>query len=105
MKAEEIIKGVVLSEKSVGLSDINQFALKVDLKATKADVKRVLSEVFDVDVQSVNSLVSHSEPKRRMRSKGSSSVVTTKKANVKKVYVKLKQGQSLPLPMLTASEE
>lgn len=98
MKPELVIKGAVLSEKAAGLSEKGVFGLKVDLKASKADIKAALKEVFDVDVVKIRTLVTRGDAGRRMRAKGTSSAVWVKKANTKKAYVKLKKGQVLPVP-------
>ncbi len=102
MKPELVIKGPVLSEKAVLLVEKDVYGLKVDLKATKTEIKAALKEVFDVDVVKVRTLITRGDSSRRARSKGSSSVVRVKKPNVKKAYVQLKKGQSLPVPTMTA---
>lgn len=100
MKPELVIKGPVLSEKSVLCAEKNTYGLKVSLKATKPEIKAALKEVFDVDAVKIRTLITRGDAARRMRSKGSSSSALVKKANVKKAYVQLKAGQTLPTPTM-----
>lgn len=104
MKPELVIRGALLSEKAAGFVDKQIYGLKVDLKATKSDIRQALKEVFDVDVVAIRTLVLRGDESRRVRSKGSASFVDVKKPNIKKAYIKLKAGQTLPVPTLgTAS--
>jgi large subunit ribosomal protein L23 len=100
MKPELVIKGSVLSEKAAGLAEKGVFGLKVDIKASKTDIKDALKEVFDVDVVKIRTLVTRGDAGRRVRSKGASAAVWVKKANTKKAYVELKPGQLLPVPTI-----
>ena len=122
MRPEAVIKGPIFSEKAnLSLEAIGQkpgakhdkehhsfkrefvpkprFVIQVDLNATKDDVRAALKELFDVDAVSVNTLIKRGKSKRRMRSRKGGGVVTTKKANIKKAYVLLKEGQSIPTPL------
>jgi large subunit ribosomal protein L23 len=101
MRSDLVLKGSVLSEKAYGLSATGTYTLKVDLKATKADVRKALKDVFGVDAISVNTLITRGKVRRKARSKKSAPVFV-KSANTKKAFVKLKQGQSLPTPALDA---
>ena len=104
MKPELVIKGAVLSEKAAGLAGQNIYGLKVDLRATKTAIRAALKEVFDVDAVEIRTLVRRGDENRRVRGKGSSAFVDVKKPNVKKAYVKLKSGQTLPVPTLGTPE-
>lgn len=99
MRADTVILGAVLSEKAVGLSATGTYALKVDLKASKDDVRKALKELFDVDAIEVNTSIVRGKIRRKARSKKSAPVMV-KSPNVKKAYVKLKAGQELPTPVL-----
>jgi large subunit ribosomal protein L23 len=98
MLASEVIKGIVLSEKSLGGKE-GTYTLKVALKATKADVASALKSVFGVDATKVNTLVERGAIKRKARSKKSAPIMV-KLPNVKKAYITLKAGQVLPTPVL-----
>lgn len=98
LRLENVILGPVLSEKAVGRDDV--YTLKVDDRASKEDVRRALKKYFDVDVVKLNALITRSKTKRRMRHKGSQSAVNVTPRNVKKVFVRLRSGQTLPTPVL-----
>jgi large subunit ribosomal protein L23 len=98
MLVSEVIKGIVLSEKSLAAPE-GSYTLKVNLKAKKSDVASALKAVFGVDVVSVNTSIKRGKVKRKMRAKNSGAVVV-KAANQKKAYVTLKKGQTLPTPVL-----
>ena len=98
IKPELLIKGPVLSEKAVLMAEKGVYGLKVDVKASKADIKSALKEVFDVDAVKIRTLILRGEENRRARGKGSSASVTVKSPNIKKAFVQLKKGQTLPVP-------
>lgn len=95
MQPEIVIKGSVLSEKAVSLSATGTYVLKVDLKATKQDIKDALKAVFGVDALSVNTSILRGHIVRKSRSR-KSGAIEIKKPNVKKAYVQLRAGQTLP---------
>lgn len=95
MRADYVIKSSVLSEKAYGLSEKKVYTLKVDMKATKADVKGALKDVFNVDALSVNTVIVRGKTLRKMRSKRGGAF-DVKRPNFKKAYVTLRPGQELP---------
>ncbi|NBO37527.1 50S ribosomal protein L23 [bacterium] len=104
MRSELVILGSVLSEKAVTLTAQNVFALKVAKKATKADVSKAVKFVFGVDVVEVNTAIVRGRTSRKSRSK-TAGPVTVKAPNYKKAYVRLKEGQTLPVASLVAESE
>jgi large subunit ribosomal protein L23 len=102
MRPDIVIKGALLSEKAMMLAAQNTFALKVDLQSTKEDIKRALKKLFDVDVVSVNTSITRGKYRKKARSKKGGPVMV-KAANVKKAFVQLKAGQSLPTASLVPS--
>lgn len=101
MRSDDVILGSILSEKAVTLTAQNVFALKVAVKATKADVSQAVKDVFGVDVLDVNTSIIRGRVSRKARSK-SAGPVTVKAANFKKAYVRLRQGQTLPVASLVS---
>ncbi len=101
MRSQKVILGSILSEKSVGLSEAKVYTLKVDLKATKEHIRHALKDVFGVDAVEVNTAITRGKIVRRARQKGGAPV-DVKRSNVKKAYVQLKEGQSLPTPEAAA---
>lgn len=104
MRSDYIIKGSVLSEKSYSLLEKKVYTLKVDLKATKTDIKAAVKDVFGVDVASVNTSILRGRIVRKARSK-KGGAVEVKLPNIKKAFIRLKDGQELPTPVMTPSTE
>lgn len=61
--AYEIFEGPYITEKAVQLSESNKIVLKVAMDANKIDIKKAFEMIFEIPVESVNTLVS----KPRMR--------------------------------------
>ena len=79
------------TEKTTRLSDeINQYAFKVAVDATKAEIKQAVEELFEVTVEKVTTLNVKGKVKRNQRG-------TTRKKNWKKAYVRLAEGQDIDL--------
>ena len=58
MKASEIIKRVVITQDAVALIESeNKLTFIVDIRATKRDVKRAVEELYDVEVEKVNTMI------------------------------------------------
>lgn len=104
MSPEMVIKGIILSEKAVQLSASKVYALKVDLRASKYDVRDALKQVFDVDAVQINTSVLRGRVSKKARAKGKG-MVTVKHANFKKAFVRLKEGQELPVPTAGGASE
>lgn len=103
MRSDLVILGSILSEKAVTLSAQNVFALKVAKKASKADISKAVKSVFGVDVIEVNTAIVRGRVSRKSRSK-TAGPVTVKAPNFKKAYVRLKEGQALPVASFVATE-
>ena len=91
MKTElyKIIKAPYLTEKvSSIMGESNQYAFKVDINATKLQVKKAVEGYFSVDVEDVNIIKVKGKTKR-------SRYRIRKKSDWKKAYVKLAQGHSI----------
>ena len=91
MKTElyKVIKAPYLTEKvSALMSDSNQYAFKVDINATKLQVKKAVEGYFSVNVENVNIIKVKGKTKR-------SKFRVRKKSDWKKAYVRLAEGQSI----------
>ena len=54
----DVIKAPVVTEKTVRLiEEENKLVFYVDRRATKQDIKRAMKELFDVEVEKVNTLI------------------------------------------------
>ena len=91
MKKYDIIKGPIITEKSSDLAqNKNQITLSVDTKANKIEIKDAVEKVFNVKVESVNTINVRPKKKRVGRYPG-------KTNKVKKAIVTLKEGSSIEL--------
>ncbi len=86
----DIIKSPIMTEKSTDLAQNNVITLSVDVKANKTQIKQAVEKVFDVKVESVNTVTVR--PKKKRVGK-----YTGKTNRMKKAIIKLKDGSSIEL--------
>ena len=86
----DVIKSPIITEKSSDLAKNNIMTFSVDTKANKTQIKQAVEKVFNVKVESVNTINTKPKKKRVGRYEG-----TTHR--VKKAIVKLKEGSSIEL--------
>lgn len=87
----DIIKAPIITEKSANLAqDQNTMTFSVDVKANKTQIKQAIESIFDVKVESVNTINVKPKKKRVGRYAG-------KTNRVKKAIVKLREGSSIEL--------
>jgi large subunit ribosomal protein L23 len=84
----DIILGPVITEKATNLSEHNKVVFKVRKTATKPQIKQAVEKLFDVKVESVNTLVRKGKVKRFKGTVGQQS-------DVKKAVVTLAEGQTI----------
>ena len=91
MRERDIIKAPIITEKSASLAqDKNTITFSVDTKANKTEIKQAVEKIFDVKVDSVNTINVKPKKKRVGRYVG-------KTNKVKKAIVKLKEGSKIEL--------
>lgn len=78
----DIIIKPVLTEKSYDFLPDKSYTFVVDKRANKTEIKQAIEAVFDVKVESVNTINSLGKIKRQGRTEG-------RRPSVKKAYVKL----------------
>ncbi len=87
----DIIKSPVITEKSSDLAqNHNTIVFRVDPKANKTEIKQAIEKIFNVKVESVNTINVKPKKKRVGRYIG-------KTQRVKKAIVKLQEGSSIEL--------
>ena len=87
----DIIKAPIITEKSADLvQNQNTITFSVDVKANKTQIKQAIEKIFNVEVESVNTINVKPRKKRVGRYVG-------KTNKVKKAIVKLKEGSSIEL--------
>jgi large subunit ribosomal protein L23 len=57
MEATTVIKLPIITEKVSQLGEFNQYAFKVDMRATKTDIKVAIQEIYGVTVTAVTTQV------------------------------------------------
>ncbi len=83
-----IIIRPVLTEKMTGLKPLNQYAFQVDLRANKIEIKKAIEDRFDVQVESVRTMIMPGKMRRLGRYEG-------KTAKWKKAIVTLREGDEI----------
>ncbi len=78
----QIIKGPHVSEKSAQLNEKNQIVFKVDVGATKAEIREAVETLFEVKVDAVHTILVKGKSKRFGLRSG-------RTKNYKKAYVSL----------------
>ena len=87
----DIIKAPIVTEKSAKLAqEGNTITFSVDTKANKTEIKQAVEKLFNVKVESVNTVTVRPKKKRVGRYAG-------KTNKVKKAIVKLSEGSSIEL--------
>ncbi len=88
-----IIKKPIITEKMTDQSEkYNRYAFVVDRKVNKIEIKKAVSEMYDVDVESVRTMVCIG--KKRVRGTKSGMIVG-KTSTYKKAIVTLAEGDSI----------
>ena len=95
----QVLKGPVFSEKAQVLGDtVGVQVFKVDINATKLEVKKAVEKLFGVDVLKVNTTITKGKSKRFGKTLG-------RRSDVKKAYVTLKAGQDVEMADLGDAAE
>ena len=79
-----ILRGPIFTEKSTLLAQANKITLKVGLDAKKFEIKKAVEEIFEIPVESVNTIVSKPRDrvfrgKKGKRSPYKKAIITVKK--------------------------
>ena len=90
-----IIKKPIITEKMTAQSEkYNRFAFFVDKKANKIEIKKAVESMYDVDVNSVRTMVCIG--KKRVRGT-KSGMITGRTSTYKKAIVTLKEGDTIDM--------
>lgn len=90
LKAYDIIRNPVVTEKSTYASENNQVVFDVANDASKPEIKAAVEALFSVKVTAVNTLVRKGKVKRFRNQLGT-------RKSVKKAIVTLAEGQSIDI--------
>ena len=83
-----LIHSPYITEKATSVGSFNQVVFKVDLSATKQEIKKAVEDLFDVEVDSVTTSTQKGKTKRNRFG-------IYKKSDYKKAYVALKEGSEI----------
>lgn len=87
-----IIKRPIITEKSFSDANRGIFTFEVDTLANKSEIKNEIQKLFTVHVVSVTSEILKGKKRRVGKNRK-----LIQKANIKKVRVRLKSGEKIPL--------
>lgn len=93
-----------MSEKAYAQSQDNTYVFAVPADANKHSVARAVEAQFDVKVAEVNISILKGKAKRTIAQKGRTQL-KGRNADIKKAYVKLEAGQTLPIFSAIEEEE
>ena len=85
-----IIRRPIISQRTMDLLAENKYTFEVDLKATKPQIREAVEQIFNVDVEKVNTMRVRGKKRRMGRSEG-------KRPDWKKAIVTVKEGQRIEL--------
>ena len=88
MEARDILIKPLITEKSTELMAEGKYVFKVAKNANKIEIAKAVKDIFDVKVESVNTINVKGKTKRVGRTVG-------KRADYKKAIVKLAAGESI----------
>ncbi|EOG7718071.1 50S ribosomal protein L23 [Vibrio parahaemolyticus] len=85
----KVLRAPHISEKATMAAEkANTIVFKVAKDATKKEIKAAVEKLFEVEVKSVNTLITKGKTKRQGLRQG-------RRSDFKKAYVTLKEGQDL----------
>lgn len=88
MRPDQVIIEPILTEKSNILRESGVYTFRVNQKSNKVEIKRAVSELFDVHAVQCQVMMVKGKPKRTRYAKG-------KTASWKKAIVKLAEGERI----------
>lgn len=83
-----------MSEKSYAMSNDRVYVFDIDKSVNKHEVAKVVAETYDVTVINVRTIIVKGKAKRLYRNRR---YETGRRADVKKAYVTLKEGDAIPI--------
>lgn len=89
-----LIKKPLITEKTVAYTEkgLPKYGFKVELTATKEEIRREVEKIYEVQVDSVATMIVRGKARVRYSKKG---VLRGKSSNYKKAIVTLKPGQEI----------
>lgn len=86
----QILQKPIITEKGLDVKErAHTLCFRVEVHATKSEIKTAVQQVFKVKVHSVHTAVHHGKVRRRGKTFGH-------RSDWKKAYVKLRAGEKMP---------
>ena len=83
-----LIHSPYITEKATSIGSLNQVVFKVDLSASKSEIKKAVEDLFDVQVESVTTSTQKGKTKRNRFG-------IYKRSDYKKAFVSLQEGSEI----------
>jgi len=83
-----LIQSPYITEKATSVGNLNQVVFKVDLSASKSEIKKAVEDLFDVKVETVTTSTQKGKTKRNRFG-------VYKRSDYKKAFVSLKEGSEI----------
>jgi large subunit ribosomal protein L23 len=83
-----LIHSPYITEKATSVGSLNQVVFKVDLSASKSEIKKAVEDLFDVKVDSVTTSTQKGKTKRNKFG-------VYKRSDYKKAFISLKEGSEI----------
>ena len=90
MKLSNIITKPIVTEKTTRLNEKNRYVFKVDIKATKYLISKLLEDLYKVDVIDIKTIIMKGKVKRIGKTRN-----FTRLQNWKKAIITVKEGQKI----------
>ena len=87
-----IIKPIVTEKMTAAGEKLNRYGFQVERTAGKVDIKKAVEEMYNVQVESVNTLIVAPKQKQRWTKSG---LLRGEKQAYKKAIVTLKEGETI----------
>ncbi len=87
-KYHSIIRSPSITEKNTMLREQNKYVFEVDRRSNKTEIKKAVENLFNVKVESINTMIVKGKKKRMGRFSGY-------RPNWKKALVKLAEGHTI----------
>jgi large subunit ribosomal protein L23 len=86
----EILIRPLVTEKVTAMNDKGVYGFVVDKKANKVEIKKAIEKAYNVNVESVNTLITASKAKSRYTKK---TFLNGRTKSIKKAFVTLSKGE------------
>ena len=83
-----LIHSPYITEKATSIGSLNQVVFKVDLSASKSEIKKAVEDLFDVQVERVTTSTQKGKTKRNRFG-------IYKRSDYKKAFISLKEGSEI----------